>query len=141
MRIFETAKLRRMPAIRMINLVDILLNLLIFFIATTTFRIASPAAVKLELPAAKTAEELGRQKLNQIVISVSADQQIYLDSTPISLPALETALREAKEKNPDVVVQLSADKSVSYGTVVGIVDAARAAGVRNITAFTKKSVR
>jgi len=50
-------------------------------------------------------------------------------------------LREAKQKNPNLVLELSADKTVSYGTVVSVVDAARAAEIRNITAFTKKSVR
>ena len=39
----------------------LLFILLIFFIATTTFRMASPVAVKLALPEAKTAEELGKQ--------------------------------------------------------------------------------
>jgi biopolymer transport protein ExbD len=38
-------------------------------------------------------------------------------------------------------VQFSADKTVSYGTVVAIVDAARAAGIPDITAFTKKSAK
>jgi biopolymer transport protein ExbD len=39
-----------------------------------------------------------------------------------------------------VLVELSADKNASYGTVVAIVDAARVAGIHNITAFTQKSV-
>jgi biopolymer transport protein ExbD len=38
-------------------------------------------------------------------------------------------------------VQFSADKTVSYGTVVAIVDAARAAGISDITAFTKKPAK
>src|SRR5262245_45922130 len=118
MQIFETSKARRTPNIRMINLVDILLNLLIFFIATTTFRAAMPSAVKLELPEAKTSEELGKQKVDRLMISISADETVYLNDKPIALSALETALRDAKSANPDVLLQFSADKSVSYGTVV-----------------------
>ena len=38
-------------------------------------------------------------------------------------------------------LQFSADKKVSYGEVVAIMDAARAAGIHNVTAFTKKSVK
>lgn len=141
MHIFETTKSHRTPVIRVINLVDVLFILLIFFIATTTFRANSPTAVKLVLPEAKTAEEVGREKVERLSIAVSSDETIYLDNKPIALSTLEQTLRDAKEKNPKVQVQFSADKTVSYGTVVAIVDAARAAGIPDITAFTKKSAR
>jgi biopolymer transport protein ExbD len=141
MRIFDPAKSHRPPSIRLINLVDVLFILLIFFIATTTFRASSPTAVKLVLPEAKTAEAVGREKVERLSIAVSSDETIYLDNKPIALSTLEQTLREAKEKNPKLQVQFSADKTVSYGTVVAIVDAARAAGIPDITAFTKKSAK
>ncbi len=143
MRIFDVSRVGYTPRIRIINLVDILFVLLLFFIATTTFRLATkePTAVKLSLPEAKTAEEVGKQKTNQLRITVAPNGEIYLDQQRIGLPGLEKSLREAKEKNPDLVLEFSADKSVSYGTVVAVVDSARAAGIRNITAFTKKSVQ
>lgn len=141
MRIFEVAKQIHQPRIRLVNLVDILFILLIFFLATTTFRNELPTQIKMSLPEAKTAEELGKQKVERLLISVGADEQIYVDDKPIGLDALERRLREAKQSNPDVVLQFSADKSVSYGTVVAVVDAASAVGIRDITAFTKKSVK
>jgi biopolymer transport protein ExbD len=141
MRIFEPSKAKRSPVIRVINLVDVLFILLIFFIATTTFRATSPTAVKLALPEAKTAEEIGREKVDRLSIAVGSDETIYLDNKPVALSVLEKALRDAKEKDPKVQVQFSADKTVSYGTVVAIVDAARSAGIPDITAFTKKSAK
>jgi biopolymer transport protein ExbD len=141
MRIFEPSNAKRSPIIRVINLVDVLFILLIFFIATTTFRATSPTAVKLALPEAKTAEEIGREKVDRLNIAVGSDETIYLDNKPVALSVLEKALRDAKEKNPKVQVQFSADKTVSYGTVVAIVDAARSAGIPDITAFTKKSAK
>jgi len=127
----------------MINLVDILLNLLIFFIASTTFRVLTnePTAVKVSLPEAKTAEEVGKEQSNHIRITVTADDAIYLNKERVPLNGLEKVLRDAKTKNPNVLLEFSADKSVNYGTVVAVVDAARAAGIRDITAFTKKSVQ
>ena len=141
MRIFQPTKPPRPQTIRLINLVDVLFILLIFFIATTTFRASLPTAVKLALPEAKTAEEIGREKVDRLSIAVGSDETIYLDNKPVALSVLEKALREAKEKNPAVQVQFSADKTVSYGTVVAIVDAARSAGIPDITAFTKKSAK
>src|SRR6266851_4921110 len=141
MRIFEPSNAKRSPIIRVINLVDVLFILLIFFIATTTFRATLPTAVKLALPEAKTAEEIGREKVDRLNIAVGSDETIYLDNKPVALSVLEKALRDAKEKNPKLQVQFSADKTVSYGTVVAIVDAARSAGIPDITAFTKKSAK
>ena len=143
MRIFETPPPRRSPRIQVINLVDILFILLIFFIASTTFRVASnaPTAVKVTLPEARTAEEIGKEKIPHLSITVAAEGTIYLGKDQIGIADLEQALRGAKTKNPDVLLELSADKKASYGTVVSIVDAARAAGIHNITAFTKKSVK
>jgi biopolymer transport protein ExbD len=143
MRIFETPPPRRSPRIQVINLVDILFILLIFFIASTTFRVASnaPTAVKVTLPEARTAEEIGKEKIPHLSITVAAEGTIYLGKEQIGIADLEQALRGAKTESPDVLLELSADKKASYGTVVSIVDAARAAGIRNITAFTKRSVK
>jgi len=142
MRLFDvSARTQYVPKIRIINLVDILFVLVLFLVATTTFRSDSPSAVKLALPEAKTAEELGQEKIARVIISLSADDKIYLDAKATDLTALETALKKAKADNPDVVLQFSADKKASYGSVVAIVDAARAAGIHNLTAFTKKSVQ
>ena len=143
MRIFEMSPRHRTPQIRMINLVDILLNLLIFFIASTTFRVASnmPSAVKVTLPEARTAEEIGKEKIAHVSIKVTPDDKIYLDDQAIGLRDLEKSLRDAKAKNPDVLVEFSGDEKARYGTVMQIVDAARAAGIRDITAFTQKPVK
>ena len=127
----------------MINLVDILLNLLIFFIASTTFRVASnaPNAVKVTLPEARTAEEIGKEKMAHLSIKVTPDDKIYLDNRPVGLADLEKSLQDAKAKNPDVRLEFSADEKARYGTVMPIVDAARAAGIRDITAFTQKPTK
>ena len=141
MRIFETSRGGYTPKIRIINLVDILLVLLLFLFVTTTFRQDAMSAVKVALPEAKTAEELGKQKIERVLLTVGADETIYLGTEPITLDKLAAALKRAREANPDVILQFSADKKVSYGRVVGIVDAAREAGIQNLTAFTEKSVK
>ncbi len=152
MRVFDTPRSAFVPRIRMINLIDILFILLIFFVATTTFRVAAekeaersppPTAVNVSLPEASTGEAvpLGKEKDARVLISVTADGKLFVDDKPLPIENLEDILKKAKDDNPEVVLQFSADKDVSYGTVVAIVDAARAAGIRNLTAFTKKSVK
>ncbi len=140
MRIFETKREAYTPKIRIINLVDILLVLLLFLFVTTTFRVESPSAVKLALPEAKTAEEIGREKIQRLLLSVGPDEQIYLGQDQIDLGQLADALARARAEQPGIVLQFSADKSVSYGRIVAVIDAAREAGIENLTAFTRKSV-
>ncbi len=141
MRIFQTQREGYTPKIRIINLVDILLVLLLFLFVTTTFRVESPSAVKLALPEAKTAEEVGKEKIERLVLSVGPDERIYLGQQEIALDTLAQSLKEAQAKQPGIVLQFSADKEVSYGRIVAIIDAAREAGIQNLTAFTRKSVK
>jgi biopolymer transport protein ExbD len=137
MRIFDISKTAHTPRIRLINLVDILFILLIFFIATSTFRNEPPSAVKLSLPEAKTAEEVGREKLDHVLIHLAPDETLYLNETPITIDTLEGRLLTAKQKNADVTVEIKADKSVSYGRLMQVIDAARAAKISNLVAFTQ----
>jgi len=141
MRIFDSSRTGGVPKLRIINLVDILFILLLFFVVTTTFRIDSPNAVKVALPEAKTGEEHGKERPSHVIISVDAKGSIFFNSTAVELDSLEEKLRIEKEKSPDLVLEFSADKNATYGIVVAIVDAARAVGIHNVTAFTKKSVK
>ncbi len=115
--------------------------MLLFLFVTTTFRVESPSAVKLALPEAKTAEEVGKEKIERLVLSVGPDERIYLGQQEIALDTLAQSLKEAQAKQPGIVLQFSADKEVSYGRIVAIIDAAREAGIQNLTAFTRKSVK
>jgi biopolymer transport protein ExbD len=137
MRIFETNKAAHTPRIRVINLVDILFILLIFFIATSTFRVESPPAVKVSLPEAQTAEAVGREKVDRVTVTLAADETMYVDEKPMAVQALEARLVAAREANPSVVVEIKADETVSYGRLMRVIDAARAAKITNLTAFTK----
>lgn len=141
MQIFGKSKSTYTPKIRIINLVDILLVLLLFLFITTTFRAEAPAVVKVALPEARTAEAADEASPDHLLITIAPDETVYLDETAVSPKELEAALINARAASPDLVLQFSADRSVSYGRIVSVVDAARAAGIKDITAFTKKSVK
>jgi biopolymer transport protein ExbD len=141
MRLFEPTRPGYTPKVRIINLVDILLVLLLFLFVTTTFRVEQPYAVKVALPEAKTAEATEGVGKERLLITVGPDETVYLDGQAINAGDLEQALARAKAENPDLLLQFSADRAVSYGRIVSVVDAARAAGIRDITAFTRQSVK
>lgn len=96
---------------------DILFFLMLFFLIVST--LASPNAIKLLLPKASTGQTVPRQVIE---LSVNADLEVFIGSTPSSSARLEDDLRAAAagKENPTVVLRM--DKSVKVEELVRIVD-------------------
>ncbi|MFK5923895.1 MAG: biopolymer transporter ExbD [Verrucomicrobiota bacterium] len=123
---FYTHK-RAQPTVPIISLIDILAILLIFFIATTTFK-QKEALVNVALP--KSTEMASSTEKNlRTTLSVSKDEQISLGEQPVTLETLAQALRVLKKAQPDLKLQLKVDKGVELGMVVKIWDEARKAKI------------
>lgn len=127
---------RRAPAINIISLMDILVILLIFFIATSTFKKTQPQ-LQIDLPDSKTATAAAAARTEPLVLAVKTSDQITLDDKPVKLETLAAALQAAREREPDRPVALQADTAAPFGVVVKVLDALKSAGVTNIPAFTQ----
>ena len=131
---FYTRK-RRMPAVIIVSLIDILAILLIFVIVTTTFKRDQPAVV-INLPDSKTATAAPAQT-DPAILSIGADEKLFLDNKPVEMAGLKEALQEMLAANPNRSLALNADKKAPFGVVVGVMDALKEAGVKNVPAFTE----
>ena len=129
-------KKRRPPFINIVTLIDILVILLIFFIVTSTFKKDQPQ-VTINLPDSKESQEAEAENAPSI-ITVTAEEQIFLDQKPITVEALAEAVRKIQETTPQKPVSLNADRKASFGLIIGILDAMKNAGVKNLPAFTQK---
>lgn len=129
------ARKRRAPTINIVSLLDIVVILLIFFIATTTFKKAQPQ-LEINLPESKTAEAAAAAKTQPLVLAVKSGDAITLDDKPVTLDALEAALRSAIAAEPARPVAMQADREAPFGIVVKVLDALKAAGVKDVPAFT-----
>ncbi len=127
---------RRMPQVIIVSLIDIFAILLIFVIVTTTFRKAQPT-VTIKLPESKSA--VSAEKSDEpVVLSISPDEQLFLDQEPVALEALKEALAPLLQRTPPPALALKADQKVSYGFLIKVLDALRDAGVKgNMSAFTE----
>ena len=132
---FYTRK-RRNPTILIVSLIDILAILLIFFIVTTTFRKEQPR-LQINLPESKTAEKAAAEKAEPLVLRVKSAEEITLNNEPVALDSLGDALKAAREKDPERPIAMQADREAAFGVVVKVLDALKAAGVKNIPAFTQ----
>jgi len=131
---FYTRK-RRMPAVIIVSLIDILAILLIFVIVTTTFKRDQPAVV-INLPDSKTATA-APNPADPAILSISKDEKLFLDNKPVELSNLKQALEEMLAATPNRGLALNADKAAPFGVVVSVMDILKEANVRNVPAFTE----
>ncbi len=131
---FHTRK-RRSPGINIVSLLDIVVILLIFFIATTTFKKSQPQ-LEINLPESKTAAASAAAKTQPLLLAVKSGDAITLDEKPVALDALGPALQAAVQANPGRPIAMQADREAPFGVVVKVLDALKAAGVKDIPAFT-----
>jgi biopolymer transport protein ExbD len=131
------AKQRRMPQVMIVSLIDIFAILLIFVIVTTTFKQPEKAqpAVTIKLPESKTAAT-GEKGLEPLVLTISKDEEIFLDDKKVSLEELKPALISMMRDRPKHQLALNADTQAPFGTVIKVIDVLKEAGVKgNLAAF------
>ena len=117
------------PRISIAPLIDIVFLLLIFFMVTSHFDIAS--GVRIDLPKV-TKRILGEEEENRITLIVDRSAQTYLEGEKIDLKSLKKRLQVLIEEKGFLHLILQADKDVNHGKVVQIMDLAKGAGVRSI---------
>ncbi|EDY15955.1 Biopolymer transport protein ExbD/TolR [Chthoniobacter flavus Ellin428] len=131
------ARPRRTPQVIIVSLIDIFAILLIFVIVTTTFKKMQPE-VTIKLPESKSAVSADSSE-EPVVLSVTDDEEIFLDAKKVSLDELTAAVQKliAEKGRPNLAMK--ADKKVSYGFLIQVLDALKEAGVKgNLSAFTER---
>lgn len=133
---FAQKKRRQPPAVIIIALIDVLIVILIFLMVTTTFKNQIPA-LKLALPESSQSKP-GDSKEDIVVLTLaSAPPFFYLGNEAVTTNALRARLHQAVEKNPDVRLSIRGDKTTPWGIIVNIMDMAKAANVKSVTAMTQ----
>ncbi|HLB32994.1 MAG: hypothetical protein A3F67_06915 [Verrucomicrobia bacterium RIFCSPHIGHO2_12_FULL_41_10] len=132
---FYTKK-RRIPSITIVSLIDILAILLIFFIVTTTFR-QKLSQLQINLPESKTTSQAIPSTKQKIILQIKSAESITLDNQAVTTANLAEAIQELQKKNPGCTITMQADKEAPFGTVVTVLDALQAAGIKNIPTMTR----
>jgi len=130
------ARKRRMPTVIIVSLIDIFAILLIFVIVTSTFKSPQPE-VMINLPPSKAASE-GKQLVDPMKLSISKDDEMFLDGKPVTPENLKSELEKSLEASPERPLAINADKKASFGCVIKVLDVLKEAGVKNIPALMEK---
>ena len=116
---------RMITDINVTPLVDIVLVLLIIFMVTATY-IVNPS-IKVDLPKAASGTEQTRTSLGLLL---AKDGALYLNGEKATEADVTRFIAAELPKNADLQAIIAADKAVPHGTVVGVIDLVKRAGVR-----------
>jgi len=110
-------------------LIDMVFQLLIFFMLTSSFIVQQ--GIRVNLPRAITSEIT---KQNQLQISISSENIIYLNERVVTIQELKDLLKNLDRK--DIPVLIKADRKALLGRVVEVWDILREAGLSHINIAT-----
>jgi biopolymer transport protein ExbD len=114
--------------INLTPMLDVVFIMLIFFIVTASF--VKEAGIDVNRPNAATAE---RKERGNILIAITDSGQIWIDKRQVDVRALRANIERLHAENPQGAVVIQADRDSKNGLLVQVMDAARLAGVANVS--------
>jgi len=117
--------------INMTPMLDIVFILLIFFIVTASF--VKESGIDIQRPSAVTTES---KEHASIVVAINEVGEIWIDKRAIDVRSVRANIERLRAENPQGSVVIQADKNSKNGLLVKVMDAARQAGVENVSIAT-----
>jgi biopolymer transport protein ExbD len=115
-----------------VGMTDVVFNLLIFFMLTST--LVHPSALKLLLP--KGSNITAAKPLT--TVSITSDLNYFVEQQPVNINDLEAILKQKLGDKPDTYISLHADKSVPFENVVKVLNIAQSNNYKLIIATSPK---
>lgn len=114
--------------INMTPMLDVVFIMLIFFIVTASF--VKEAGIDVNRPEAAAAVK--KERAN-ILVAISDKGEIWINKRQIDVRAVQANIERLKAENPQGSVVIQADKKATTDTLIKVMDAARAAGVFDVS--------
>lgn len=120
-----------MPHINMTPMVDVVLCLLVFFMAATRLYDWDQNEFQVDVPQVAQAGPLTAAP-EDLDLTILAPGRIQLEETAHNLASLTQALRQARERYPEQAVLVRGDASLAYQDLADVLSACNQAGIRNV---------
>ena len=109
-------------------MLDFVLNLLIFFIITTSF--IKEAGITVIKPPALTAEN---RESGNILIAIRENGEVWMDRRQVDIREIRTMIERLHIERPDDTVVVVADKESHAGVVADVMDEVRQGGIKDVS--------
>jgi len=114
--------------INLTPMLDVVFIMLIFFIVTATF--IKEAGIQVDRPDTFTAD---MQDDASILIAISASDEVWIDRKERQPQAIRGIIERLHAENPKGSIVIQADEESTNETLVLVMEAAKAAGVSNVS--------
>jgi biopolymer transport protein ExbD len=115
---FRSTKKRRPHTILdMTPLVDVIFQLLLFFLLTSTYTQPQPSAASIPIDLPDSSLKASQQIPSEVIISINAEGKIYWLEQQVSLDELSARLEAQASQDPKTLVLLRGDQKTSYGLI------------------------
>ncbi|KFZ30466.1 biopolymer transporter ExbD [Pseudidiomarina salinarum] len=119
--------------IDMTPMLDVVFIMLIFFIVTASF--VKESGIDVNRPEAATAVQKDRAN---ILVAISAKGEIWINKRQVDARAVQANIARLYAENPQGSVVIQADRKATTDTLIKVMDAARAAGVYDVSIATEE---
>ena len=109
-------------------MLDFVLNLLIFFIITTSF--VKEAGIVVDRPEALTAEH---RESGNILIAIRSNGEIWMDRRQVDLREVRPIVERMHVERPDDTVVVIGDKAAPAGILAQVMDEVKLGGIQEVT--------
>lgn len=111
------------PFLDLTPLIDIILQLIIFFVLTTAF---IPFAIKVELPQARSSPV---REEKSIVITVTKDEKFFWEKEEMTLLGI---LRRVEKSDKGFTYLIRGDKGTRYGIIIELLNELKKKGIEKV---------
>jgi biopolymer transport protein ExbD len=108
-------------------MLDFVLNLLIFFIITTSF--VKEAGILVSRPNADTAEY---KESGNILIAIRENGEVWMDRHQVDMRDVRTLVERLHVERPDDTAVIVADKASHAGIVAQVMDEVHLGGIKDV---------
>jgi biopolymer transport protein ExbD len=124
---------RRHAHIDIAPLVDVMFNLLLFFMIT--YNVAADPAIKIRLPQSVTADARSEEPT---VVTLTRDGNTYVGDQAVTIEDMARMVKEKLAGSGEPSVKIKADQDTPVGLLVRVVDEVRLSGCSTFSIVTEK---
>ena len=132
--VLRRRRLQRSTTVDMVPMIDVVFQLVIFFMVSSTFKITP--AIGLTLPDSATAVPT---EMTRLIVAVHSHDLIYLNEQQLDLNSLARAFSGMDGVAPESVesIIVEGDEAVSYQLLVDVLDVLRMNGFNDVALRTR----
>ena len=127
---YQSIRLNPESEVNVLPLIDVLFAILLFFMLSSIV-LTEKNQITVQRPSNSQTERVGKDK-KTITVTLQQDKKLYLRDEEVLVDELTDRLNFLRENNSVDQILIDADKGCSYGDVMDVLDAVKAANLNSI---------